>query len=168
MPSRKAQSSGWSLYPKFHDQVSNLLQEDDLYFDFYQSDDSSTFIKEYDTFIMGRFICHNKACTSNGWLSGKIAITIRMYSGDRYNAKVYFQRCQACNRIGHPILDENSYVERVTYRLKKWKGLKMEAPVYSDPKRGPHRRELCEGCKAGHCKDLEQDEIWESSQGLLP
>lgn len=156
MLSKTLKSKEWSFYPAFHDRVAHLLEESNLYFDFYQSDDSSTCIKEHDTFVMGRFICHNKACSSNGWSSGNIAITIRMYSGDRYNAKVYFQRCQACNCIGRLVLDGNTYIERVTYRLKKWKGLVMEAPGYSQQRKGPHRRELCEGCKAGHCKDLEQ------------
>jgi hypothetical protein len=40
--------------------------------------------------------------------------------------------------LSKPILDD-SYVERVAYRLKKWCGVELERP------------EFCEGCKAGHC-----------------
>lgn len=152
MPSRKSKSDQrWSMYPTLHDDVSRLLGEDDLHFDFQQKDDTEYCIQEYDTNIMGRFICHNGACGSSGWSSKRIAITIRMYPGAQYNARVYAQRCQKCNRLSKPLLDE-SYAERVAYRLKKWCGIQMAQPHYrsSRPKR-PHRSSLCEGCKNGHC-----------------
>lgn len=54
-----------------------------------------------------------------------------MYSpGAQYNARIYHQRCLRCNNLGKPRLDD-SYAERVTYRLKKWCGMEMNRPFYS-------------------------------------
>ena len=154
MPSKKSKKNqNWSMYPHLHDDVSRLLEEDDLYFDFHENDDPQTCIEDYDTNVMGRFSCHNRACDSNGWSSKMIAITIRMYHGARYNARVYNQRCQRCNHLGKPRLDD-TYAERVAYRLKKWCGIEMDRPNHSGQSKGPHRSNLCEGCKNGHCTQL--------------
>jgi hypothetical protein len=80
----------------------------------------------------------------------RIAITIRMYRGERYNTRVYHQRCKACNSLSRPILDD-SYAKRVAYRLKKWCGVELERPEFSGQSKGPHEAKFCEGCKAGHC-----------------
>ena len=53
------------MYSMLHDDVSHLLKEDDLYFDFYEIDDVENCIKEYDINIMKRFICRNRACVFN-------------------------------------------------------------------------------------------------------
>ncbi|KAH8693696.1 zinc-binding domain-containing protein [Talaromyces proteolyticus] len=154
MPSRKARSGKrWSMYPSFHDAVSQLLKENDLYFGFYETDDPRGCIQEYDTNIMGRFVCRNSNCGQKGWSSKMIAITIRLYYEDRYNARVYHQRCMTCNNLSQPILNE-SYAERVSYRIKKWNGIQMERPYYSGTSKGPHNTNLCEGCKDGHCSAL--------------
>ena len=154
MPSRRPNlDRRWSMYQTLHDDVSRLLEENDLHFDLHENDDDQTCIKEYDTNIMGQFICRNPACGSNGWSSKKIAITIQMYPGAQYNARVYNQRCQGCNRLGKPRLD-NSYAERVAYRLKKWCGINVDGPTYSGKSKRPHQSDLCEGCKNGHCTRL--------------
>lgn len=141
------------MYPNLHDNVSRLLEENDLYLDFHEDDDARTCTKTYDTFIMGRFICRNPGCSSQGWSSKQVAITIRMYHGAQYNARVYNQRCQRCKKLGKPCLND-SYEERVAYRLKKWCGIEMDQPAYSGKSKGPHQSDLCEGCKDGHCKQL--------------
>ncbi|KAF7881215.1 uncharacterized protein EAF02_007106 [Botrytis sinoallii] len=143
----------WSMYPSLHDSVARLLAEHNLHFEFHPIDDPIGCTKEYDTNIMGKFICHKRACTSYGWSSKKIAITIRMYAGAKYNGRVYHQRCKSCNTLSQPILDD-SYAERVAYRLKKWSGIEMDKPVYSGTSKGPHNEDLCEGCKDGHCSAL--------------
>lgn len=154
MPSGKSKTDRiWFMYQTLHDDVSRLLEENDLHFDFHENDDTRTCIKEYDTNIMGRFTCHNRACGSNGWSSRRVAITIRMYHGARYNARVYNQHCRGCNELGNPRLDD-SYAERVAYRLKKWCGIEMDRPTHSGPSKGPHQSNLCEGCKNGHCTQL--------------
>lgn len=76
---RPAKSGGtYCTFPSLHSDVSTLLEEDDLYFGFRDDDDPMGCIKEYDTNIMGRFVCRNVGCSCNGWYSMKIAITIRM------------------------------------------------------------------------------------------
>ena len=143
------------MFPVLHDDVSRLLEEDNLEFNFYKVDKPESCVKEHDTNIMGRFICHNHSCGSDGWSSKNIAITIRMYDGKKYNARVYHQRCMSCNSLSRPYLD-GSYAERVAYRLKKWNGIKVEAPDFSGERKKPHHSDLCEGCKDGHCKQLER------------
>ena len=153
MPAKHAISQrAWSMYPECHDQVASLLQDDDLTFGFHGNDDPRSSIKEYDTTIMGRFRCENTSCTSDGWSSKKIAITIRLFQSQRYNARVYHQRCKSCNWVSRPILDD-SYAERVVYRLKKWRGIRVETPPLSEGSAKPHQRSLCEGCKNGRCSE---------------
>ena len=142
-----------AMYPNLHDKVSRLLEGNDLYLDFHEDDDARTCTKTYDTIIMGRFICRNPACISHGWSSKQVAITIRMYYGAQYNARVYNQRCQRCNRLGEP-RPNDSYEERVAYRLKKWCGIEMDQPAYSGKSKDPPQSDLCEGCKDGHRKQL--------------
>ncbi|EEQ31357.1 conserved hypothetical protein [Microsporum canis CBS 113480] len=146
----------WSLHPSLHDDVSRLLEADGLYFEFHNVDDDISCTKEHDTNITGLFLCPNRTCSAGGWSSKHIAVTIRMYTGTRYNAKVYHQRCETCETLGRPLLNE-SYAERVVYRLKKWSGIQMEPPPFSGKSNRPHNRKLCEGCKAGHCKVQDPD-----------
>ena len=154
MPTERMKAdSRWSMHQVLHPKVSALLEENDLYFDFNSADSARDCIETYDTNIMGRFECLNHACNSTGWPSKMIAITIRMYPAARYNARVYHQRCRRCNRLGRPRLDD-SYAERVSYRLKKWCGIELDRPMFSGQSKGPHQKELCEGCKDGHCSQL--------------
>jgi len=111
---------------------------------------------EYSTNVMGNFKCYNHHITRL-WSSKVVAIVIRGYPGNEYSVVVYNQRCRSCNEMGTLTLDENSYVERVAYRLKKWAGVTMEEPFYEEKKGLPHKIELCEGCKAGYC----QRDRWE-------
>lgn len=153
MPAKQARSrTTWSMYPECHDGVASLLEDDDLAFDFYGNDDTQNSMKEYDTTIMGRFRCENPSCTSNEWLRKKIAITIRLFQRQKYNARVYHQRCKSCNWISRPTLDD-SYAERVVYRLKKWRGIRVETPPRSGRSDRPHQRSLCEGCQNGRCSE---------------
>ena len=87
------------MYPERHDDVANLLADDGLVMDFYRNDDPRSSVKEKDTTIMGRFQCDNPACKSNGWSSMKVAITIRLFQRQKYNARVYHQRCKSCNWV---------------------------------------------------------------------
>lgn len=82
---------------------------------------------------------------------------IRMYPQAQYNARVYHQRCKDCTTLGRLVLDGDCYAERVTYWLKKWNGIAVQPPPNSGQSRGPHNRELCEGCRAGHCTNSNED-----------
>lgn len=140
----------FDIRPSLHDDVARLLEEDNLFLDFHAVDEIQTAVQEYDSHVVGRFVCKNAACFAKGWSSKKIAITIRMYLNARYNARVYYQSCKICKKLACPILDD-TYAERVAYRLKKWSGIEMEIPFYSVRSKGPHETDLCEGCKNGHC-----------------
>ena len=125
---------------------------------FHKKDGDRDSNNKYSTHVMGKFKCNNDACSTGGWGSKKVAILIRGYPGNEYNAVVFNQRCKSCNQLGILTLDKKSYVERVTYRLKKWAGVPIEQKYYV-PKEGlPHERDFCEGCKRGICRqtnDLE-------------
>ena len=149
---RRTQRQTWSMYSEMHDKVSQLLEDENLHFTFHDFDNEANSIRSYDTNITGRFNCHNQNCRSSGWHSMRIAITIRMYRKEQYNVRVYYQRCKSCNRLSKPILDD-TYAERVAYRLKKWSGVDLEPPAFSGESKGPHEKSLCEGCKAGHCSE---------------
>lgn len=143
----------WSMAPRLHKEISCLLLDDGAIFNFNTNDDPQTCTEEYDTGVQGKFKCNNRQCPTKGWSSKNVAITIRKYAEDRYNARIYHQRCQECNTVSSPTLD-HSYVERIVYRLKKWAGLEMERPYFSGGSRRPHQSALCEGCRAGHCSEL--------------
>jgi len=153
-PKSKPQDSGrsWSMYPALHDSVGRLLAEDGLPFTFFAIDEDKGSIDKYDTNIMGRFKCLNKACPHAGWASKVVAVTIRMYPEQQYNARVYHQRCKACGSLSQPFPDD-SYAQRIAYRLKKWSGIEMDRPPFTDRENGrPHESTLRESCKHGHCK----------------
>ncbi|OAQ63497.1 zinc-binding domain-containing protein [Pochonia chlamydosporia 170] len=148
----------WSMFPDHHSEVADLLEEDNLYFTFHHGDKETGHIKGYDTNVMGRFQCPNPNYNEQGWSSKKIAVWIRLYSGKRYNARVFHQRCKSCNWVSRPTLDD-SYAERVAYRLKKWSNVEVERPFYGGKKGKPHKSELCEGCKNGHCAEGDLEEL---------
>lgn len=142
-----------SMYPGLHQDVQKLLKSDHLIFTFQNNGNIKNCSNEYDTHIMGDFKCTNRKCTAKGWSSKKIAITIRQFPENQYNATVFHQRCSRCKWLSKPKLD-TSYAERVAYRLKKWSGVPVEPPFFSGESKGPHHQHLCEGCKAGHCQKL--------------
>lgn len=153
---RKRPITTCSMYQTLHDEVSDLLADADLHFEFFENDDETRCIRVRDTNIMGHFVCHNPACRSNGWPSNMIATRIRLYPEQKYNAKVYHQRCKVCSWLSRPKLDQ-SYAERVVYWIKRWNGVPVERPPVSRNSRGPHNRQLCEGCIAGHCSQSGED-----------
>lgn len=94
-----------SMHLYLHDDVSRVLVADGLLFEFHQANVFENCIKSYDTNITGRFVCSNRACEVKRWSSKKIAIPIRLYRDERYNAVVWHQRCRNCKSLGQPILD---------------------------------------------------------------
>lgn len=150
----KRAEKSFCLIPSQHDDVSALLEEDDLSFSFHDEDNLAGCDRECDTYVEGRFVCRNNACEKKGrvWYSVRIATTIRTYPGAEYNARVYKQRCGICQALGHPLLKKgSSYAEMVAYRIKTWCGVDAKPPQRAPYSRAQHCRELCEGCKAGHC-----------------
>ncbi|KAI1746524.1 zinc-binding domain-containing protein [Xylaria castorea] len=139
-----------SMHPSRHPEVAQLLEEDGLVFTFHSDDTDAGSTKSWDSAVMGRFRCHNPKCGSNGWSSRRIAITIRKYPRQQYNAKVYHQHCKNCDFLSKPILDD-TYAERVAHRLKTWSGICLPKPPHGPKSKKPHHNKLCEGCNAGHC-----------------
>ncbi|KAH8693334.1 zinc-binding domain-containing protein, partial [Phaeosphaeriaceae sp. PMI808] len=115
-------------------------------------DTNLTSTKNYQTSVIGEFSCRNSACHQNGWGSKKVAIVIRQYPENRYNAVVYNQRCKICDNLGSLKLDKPSYVERVAYRLKKWAGVVEAQRELVRGRSEPHESKYCEVCKAGVCR----------------
>ncbi|KAL2265010.1 hypothetical protein VTJ83DRAFT_7520 [Remersonia thermophila] len=126
---------------------------------FNESGTNDTSIGEHITHIMGKFKCSNKTCQKPGWGSKKIAIQIRKFKKHGYDALVFNQRCKECKSLGVMKITEDSYVERLSYRLKKWSGIKVERPVYEEKKGPEHESHLCEGCRAGRCMERKDDEL---------
>ncbi|KUI71987.1 hypothetical protein VM1G_11789 [Cytospora mali] len=105
-------------FPQLHQAVSSVVS-DDIGSTWFNIQAGGNFQNEYSTNVMGRFECNNNSCPNNGWGSKKVAILIRGYPNNGYNATVFNQRCQSCNQLGSLTLDNASYVERVSYRIKK-------------------------------------------------
>jgi len=140
------------MFPSLHQQVVNEVSDEIASTSFHKKDSDKDSNNAYSTHVMGKFICTNDTCSKNGWGSKKVAIHIRGYPNNGYNAVVFNQRCKGCNKLGTLTLDETSYVERVAYRLKKWAGVAMEQQKHSGNKGPPHETALCEGCKRGLCQ----------------
>lgn len=144
------------MFPSLHQDVMNAVSDRISSMSFAEEDTDMNCEQDYQTHVRARFACTNKFCSQSSWASGNVAILIRQYAEHSYNAVVFNQRCQSCNRLGNFFLDKASYVERVAYRLNKWAGVEVERPPYTRKKGKPHKRDLCEGCRRGFC--LETDE----------
>lgn len=147
------ENNPWSMHPDLHEEVSQHLEANGLSVEFYEEGEPEDPIQDYDTKIMGAFTCPNQSCRIQRWYSRTIAISIQLYDDEQYNAIVWHQRCRKCESIGSLELDVQSYVDRVVYRLGKWLGLHAQPPPFSENGGPPHKRELCEGCKRGHCQE---------------
>ncbi|KAH8699374.1 zinc-binding domain-containing protein [Phaeosphaeriaceae sp. PMI808] len=149
----KAETRTSFMFPSLHEEIVNVVSGEIASAWFHENDSDEDSNYKYSTHVMGKFKCKNNACSTGGWGSKRVAILIRGYPEDGYNAIVFNQRCESCDRLGTLTLDEKSYVDRVSYRLKKWAGVAMEQQYYA-PKAGlPHKRNLCEGCKRGVCEN---------------
>ncbi|KAI0968975.1 zinc-binding domain-containing protein [Xylaria arbuscula] len=146
---RRQTMENWKqrFFPELHPRVVEAVSDDidSTWFTERKSDD-----RIYKTFVMARFECTR---CSKTWRSGRVTIVIRGYTGNGYNAEVFNQHCDSCNTLGTMTLDEDSYVERVVYRLKVWAKVPVTPPPFSDKPMPPHKKELCEGCIQGWCQD---------------
>lgn len=137
-----------------HQDVANAVYTHIPVLQFHDKNTPKGVSNEYSTFVTGVFLCHNRACSEPSWRSGKVSIVIRRYQDGSYNAEVFNQRCKACNKLGILDLDQQTYIERVAYRLLKWAEVAVERPRYDSKETPPHRADLCEGCKRGICRDV--------------
>lgn len=148
------------MCPSLHDAVLAALSNSVHPTPWFQSADTDAGATQtYKTHVISKFRCRNRRCSQLGWGSRKVAILIRGYAGNGYNAVVFNQRCKSCERLGGMTLDEKSYVDRVAYRLKKWAGVAMERRPFVGAAGGPeHERDLCEGCRRGYCAQAAYDQ----------
>ncbi|KAF4495696.1 hypothetical protein FAGAP_8160 [Fusarium agapanthi] len=142
-----------SMYPELHKHVAKNLEEDGLEYTFRQNDQKVNIKQVHDTKVIGRFICRNRNCGFHRWFSNSIAIRIREYQGNEYNVKVYQQQCGRCKRHTRAELMELAYADRVAFHIKRWNGVDAEPPNIKVEPQSNHKKELCEGCKKGHCGD---------------
>jgi hypothetical protein len=146
------------MFPSLHQNIVKAVSHDNISTRFHENNSDEDSNNKYSTHVMGRFQCYNNACSATGWSSKMVAISIRGYPGNGYNAVVFNQRCMACKRLGSFTLDVESYIGRVAYRLKKWAGVSTEQQYYAPKEGPPHERDLCEGCKRGVCR---QRDVWD-------
>jgi hypothetical protein len=145
--------SPWSTHADLHDSVLRRLEENGLSITFHEEGEAKDSIRDYGTTIMGASTCPNQSCPTKKWTSKNVAISIWLFDNQRYNAAVWHQRCQECESMGILKPDEESYTDRVAYRLGKWLGLASEAPRFRRRiEQPPHVKALCEGCKSGRCR----------------
>lgn len=162
----------WFLCPQFDEQVQEELQDAGIDYCTFFPDASVPAIRSYTTNIMGGFTCLNKKCRKKKWHSKMVTITIQQYHEDQYNARVYNQRCALCKKPGEPKVDEISYVDRVSYRIKKWNGINevyvpKDRRLYLEEEAsdGIHKPSLCEGCKNGKCSGRNAREVGLRGEG---
>jgi hypothetical protein len=148
---RKADKNTCYLFPSLHQDVVNAVSDKIASPQFHMNGSDSAANNKHPTHVMGRFKCNNNSCSNHGWGSKKVAILIRGYSEGSYDAVVFNQRCRSCEKLGNLILDEESYIDRVAYRLKIWAGVQMKKTYVTSKKGPPHESTLCEGCKRGVC-----------------
>lgn len=146
-----------ATFPSLHDKVLKALSGAiDPVPSFQASGPKRGTLNTYSTHVMATFRCHNQSCDRKGWDSKKVNIVISGYPNNGYKAVVFNQRCKACEKLGAMRMDDESYVERVAYRLKRWANIEVARPVYTERKGPEHESELCEGCKRGYCMQSKQ------------
>lgn len=126
------------MFPLLHERILRALSDEVESAWFNKQDSNRNSTNSYETHVMGRFTCTNDRCSNSGWASKKVAIVIRGYPRNGYNAVVFNQRCKSCHQLGNLSLDEQSYVDRLVYRLKKWAG--VEVPRSTPRKKDYHTR----------------------------
>jgi hypothetical protein len=141
------------MYPRWNRDVEKAVALSIRFLVFRNNLTTHNVDKEYFTHVMGHFLCANIGCSSSGWGSKKVAIVIKRYPGNQYNAIIYNQRCKHCDVLGSLFLDKQSYIDRVAYRLKKWADVAMDSPPHIESEGPPHKSALCEGCKRGVCRE---------------
>jgi hypothetical protein len=140
-------------FPELHEKVVDAVS-DEMATPWFRPDDGDDGRRnKYHTNVVGKFKCTNKACSKKGWSSGVVATVIKGYRLNGYNAVVFNQNCKKCKQLGTFTMDEQTYVDRVAYRIKKWAGVSEATRPFDSSKRTkPHESSLCEGCKQGVCK----------------
>ena len=149
----KQETREYFMFPELHSKIAEAVLPEIITIWFNENDDDENFSCRYHTHMMGKFTCHNNECKKELWTSKKVAIEISGYGRNGYRAIVYNQRCKSCNCLGTFVMDEESYIERISYRIKRWAGVEVMQPDYDRKLTKPHEQDYCEGCKRGKCTE---------------
>ena len=95
------------MFPSLHQDVLNAVSDDFISAWFHEQDSDRDSNNEYSTHVMGKFKCNDSTCSTHGWGSKKVAILIKGYPRNGYNAVVFNQRCKACNGLGMLVMERN-------------------------------------------------------------
>jgi hypothetical protein len=144
------------MFPSLHKEIENALSSEGTTIKpkpwFNRAETDKARIQQHETYIMGKFRCYNPVCQQNGWGSKKIFTLIQRFPNSGYNAIVFKQSCRACKKVGKMSIDEQAYIERVTFRLKRWAGITMVEEDHERKPGPPHDEDHCEACKRGFCQ----------------
>lgn len=153
MPGRKTKPDKRvaRMYPSLHEDVLKALSPSINTLPTFNPTTEQHPTKTWNSHVMGKFRCISTGCSTHSWPSGQVAIVIRKYADNSYNATVYGQRCKECDSLGVLKLDKGIYVTRVAYWLNKWAGVEVEKPPVRGKFTKPHETEYCEGCKNDVC-----------------
>ena len=144
------------MFPSLHKNIESALSSDGTtikpkpWFNPTERDDAR--IQHRETYIMGKFRCRNPQCEQSGWGSKKIFTVIQRFPKGGYNARVFKQSCRECDKIGKMEINEKTYIERVTFWLKRWAGIPMDEEDHTGEPGPPHEEDYCEACKLGYCQ----------------
>lgn len=154
-PKRPRETREYFTFPELHARIEEAVLPEITSTWFKQSEDGDNSNKKHDTNVMGKFICNNKSCEKQGWGSWVVFTEIKGYPGNGYGAIVYNQRCKACDCLGTFTLDEQSYIDRVSFWVKVWGGVHIDWEDYgsdNEVETKPHEWKYCEGCRRRKCK----------------
>lgn len=174
LPSPLTSENLWGLYPGLHEAVATVFRPTGLDLKFKTIDDprETWMLRSALTKVPARFECLEPSCAATvrsnrrswqrtvpkyHWRSAAVKVDVRLYAGNKYNARAYYQHCKHCNRVREPIFDgkyEALYVARISERIAEWTEVKVKLPSTNyESSGGGHRTDLCEGCKHGVCHE---------------
>ncbi|KAF2851308.1 hypothetical protein T440DRAFT_489319 [Plenodomus tracheiphilus IPT5] len=87
------------VHPNLHHNIAEEILGDIGSLRFHEIDSNEGSTKDYSTFVMGLFICRNRACPRTIWGSGMAGVQMelpRFTSGGRLPHKAHL--CQGCKR----------------------------------------------------------------------
>jgi hypothetical protein len=87
------------MFLSLHQDVTNAVSNDIAWTWFPENDSDNDSNNKHSAHVMGRFRCNNYNSPSGGWASNKVAMLIRGYPENGYNAVVFNQRCKVCNQL---------------------------------------------------------------------
>jgi hypothetical protein len=151
IPKPRQETREFFTFKELHPNVTDAVFPEISSTWFNEDEDDEDFDDKWSTHVAGRFTCNNNLCKKRFWYSGTVTIEIKRYEDNGYSTIVYNQRCKSCNWLGTFKLDEQSYIKRVAYRLKRWAGVRVEMPPFNQKQTREHERAYCEGCKRGKC-----------------